>query len=311
MRWSWWCGLVLIVAACGKSQSKLVFHAPSEEGGAGAGAQGGTSSGTDGAGEAGTATGGTGAPAGGRSSAGGTKAAGTAGDGASSGTGAAGSAGSEPASGGRVSAGGTPGSAGESEAGAAGAPAEVCEGEYLACGCGCCGGTEPRTLCYYPDNGDRLARIESEDKGLAMSQSCESAGCGIGLSYVCCAMPEADATATYEVTSYIGGLDHVEIARTGSDGRCASIKLSRPGTDQDDYPLVVPADWTLEAPTEFACGQTTSKRWALGALGSISFGDSGACSVSFDATLFFLSETGTVDSVRFVGQDLAVPGFCP
>jgi cell wall-associated NlpC family hydrolase len=57
---------------------------------------------------------------------------------------------------------------------------------YVACGCGCCGGTTPRQECIYHSKGDDLAKIEASDRKSAKSPICRTAGCSLGTEYVYC-----------------------------------------------------------------------------------------------------------------------------
>lgn len=58
--------------------------------------------------------------------------------------------------------------------------------EYVACGCGCCKGEEPRKECLYRSKGDDIQKIIEEDKQSARSSSCNYAGCASGIKYTYC-----------------------------------------------------------------------------------------------------------------------------
>jgi hypothetical protein len=57
---------------------------------------------------------------------------------------------------------------------------------YVACGCGCCGGTEPKEQCLYHSKGDNVEKIKQEDKVVAASDVCKVAGCSHGIKYKYC-----------------------------------------------------------------------------------------------------------------------------
>lgn len=59
-------------------------------------------------------------------------------------------------------------------------------GKYLACGCGCCGGTTPKEQCLYKSKGESLEKIQQEDEKLRSSSSCGLMGCSLGVSYKYC-----------------------------------------------------------------------------------------------------------------------------
>ena len=52
--------------------------------------------------------------------------------------------------------------------------------EYVACGCGCCGGTEPKGECLYHAKGDDMGKIIADDGLLGKSPDCAYMGCSIG-----------------------------------------------------------------------------------------------------------------------------------
>lgn len=55
---------------------------------------------------------------------------------------------------------------------------------YIACGCGCCRGVEPREVCVA--NEEELAEKSAEDKLAAAAESCAYAGCAAGTIYRIC-----------------------------------------------------------------------------------------------------------------------------
>ena len=58
--------------------------------------------------------------------------------------------------------------------------------EYVACGCGCCGGIEPKESCLYHSNGDNMRIIIFNDKLQANNPSCPNMGCSFPTKYVYC-----------------------------------------------------------------------------------------------------------------------------
>ena len=59
--------------------------------------------------------------------------------------------------------------------------------EYIACGCGCCGGLEPReTRCLYRARGESLDAIIAQDRRARSSPHCAVAGCAMGVRYRYC-----------------------------------------------------------------------------------------------------------------------------
>ena len=69
-------------------------------------------------------------------------------------------------------------------------PLGGCVGNYVACGCGCCGpspGSGAESRCYYPTEGDRLSSIMSDDLATRGGPACANVGCTLGILYQCCA----------------------------------------------------------------------------------------------------------------------------
>ncbi len=58
--------------------------------------------------------------------------------------------------------------------------------EYIACGCGCCGGVEPVVKCLYHSKGDDIQKIIEEDKKQAQDPICPTAGCSQPIKYIYC-----------------------------------------------------------------------------------------------------------------------------
>jgi hypothetical protein len=210
---------------------------------------------------------------------------------------------------------------GESKGGTAGANggsgggAVACEGPYVACGCGCCGSEPMEAACYYPDRGDDLATIVSEDEAERMSTSCAMAGCSLGMRFHCCPVPWGDlAPGTYEGTGYIGALDRIRITRTSPEDRCTELSLVDGGMNRDPVLVEPPDGWAVEATADYACedrnsAAASSRRTAIGGLGTVSWADPSRCALSVDVTLFFLNADGGVDAVRLLAPAVPVPLF--
>jgi hypothetical protein len=72
-----------------------------------------------------------------------------------------------------------------------GNPASICGQPqkgvaYFACGCGCCGGVQPKRQCLYRSKGDNLEAIIQNDKESKKNPGCALAGCSLGTKYVYC-----------------------------------------------------------------------------------------------------------------------------
>ncbi len=57
---------------------------------------------------------------------------------------------------------------------------------YIACGCGCCGASEPVIQCLYGSNGDSIESVVAKDKAIAKSPECPKAGCSMPIKYEYC-----------------------------------------------------------------------------------------------------------------------------
>lgn len=57
---------------------------------------------------------------------------------------------------------------------------------YVACGCGCCGGNEPKEQCLYHSKGDDINKLIESDKKIQVSKSCALMGCSFGIKYRYC-----------------------------------------------------------------------------------------------------------------------------
>ncbi|WP_338277617.1 hypothetical protein [Corallococcus caeni] len=71
------------------------------------------------------------------------------------------------------------------------APPVDCGATYVACGCGCCGGVEPKVQCLSCANGDDLQALIAKDQEAKKDPQCAVAGCSVGTKYVYCDAPPA------------------------------------------------------------------------------------------------------------------------
>ncbi|MBK8467247.1 MAG: hypothetical protein IPL32_15625 [Chloracidobacterium sp.] len=56
---------------------------------------------------------------------------------------------------------------------------------FIACGCGCCGGTIPMKKCIYRSKGDDIKKLVEEDR-IWTGPQCATVGCSPGIKYVYC-----------------------------------------------------------------------------------------------------------------------------
>src|SRR6187399_2018391 len=322
MRWVAWCAACSLLA-CGQSHGGAGTRDSNSRGGqSAAGSAGlterGGSSGTDpeggspgrggdtlgssaGAGGAAGMDGGRGSTAG----AAGTLIGGSAGSGGFAGASLAGMGGMPPNAG----ASGATGNGGA--AGAAGAPVALCE-EYVACGCGCCGGdTTPTLTCFYPDRGDTLERIMADDEALAMDPTCANSGCAKGTRYVCCVPPSDERASTYRTdTSHSDASDRIVLIAADADDNCVAFALSST-LEPPKVPIEVPAGWHMEvASTGFTCSSIYNfpqQRIAMGGEGFVRFTAPDQCAIDFDVTLYFYVGVDEVEATRLVGHGVPTP----
>jgi len=67
------------------------------------------------------------------------------------------------------------------------ASATVALQQYVDCGCGCCGGTEPTDKCLYKSKGDSIENVIGRSKKNPPSEhTCAVAGCSKGVRYRYC-----------------------------------------------------------------------------------------------------------------------------
>ncbi|HTQ04201.1 MAG TPA: hypothetical protein VMI54_10100 [Polyangiaceae bacterium] len=315
-----WCGLIVALAACGKSRA----HSPSTQGPgtggvagatAGAGAAAGSAVTEAGGGESGASAGGTGGTSGRAGGNGGAAASGGTSGRASSTAGSAGTT-----SGGRTNAGGSGGAAGTAgavsstcttnDAGAAGAGDAEC-GEYLECGCGGCCTTvtmDPQSRCYFPEVGESVAELRCEDEAARAAPTCMNQACSSGLLHVCCVRdpdtgPDKDGGYVANIdTSATPGYTYLSITRTDASGEDSGIELlETPGGNP--FPLSVPAGFST---LSFYDSVEGIERPVIGVIGSLDFGAGPGETLDVDFTLFALGAGNTIVKVRFKAKDVPI-----
>jgi hypothetical protein len=189
--------------------------------------------------------------------------------------------------------------------------ADICTGEYTACGCGCCGGTTVLTKCYYPSLGESIAAITAQDEAAKSSSNCAFAGCSIAVHNVCCApaAPETPSSATYALDWYSGDLDHLSISKSGTD--CSMLSFARSMVIRTPaLRISTPPSWAVSMARFGTCGDGGVLDEAKGAIGTLAFRVSGTlCMADLHATLFAFTTSGEVKTSRFDVDGLQVPVY--
>ena len=187
----------------------------------------------------------------------------------------------------------------------------VCSGDYTACGCGCCGGAQAASRCYYPSLGETIAAITAQDQADKNATNCSLVGCSLGVHYVCCAegAPESPSSATYMADGYSGGLDHVTITKSGSD--CATLSFARPMTGtSSSLKIALPSSWGVVSAGFGTCGDAGAMDQAKGGVGTLALRANGSqCLADLHATVFAFAADGTVKSARLDVDGVAVTGL--
>lgn len=190
-------------------------------------------------------------------------------------------------------------------------PAPGCTDDYLACGCGCCGGTTPTNVCYYPELGETTAIFAAQDAQVRQSTNCATVGCALGRRYLCCVAgtPEPAGSASYTADGYMGDANHLTIHKSGAD--CAELALAGPTTGGDDrLPLQTNGSWKLAFARLGACvdgGPTESARGILGTIVTRKAG--GGCVVDVHVSLFTFTTTGEVETGRLDADGVPIDGI--
>jgi hypothetical protein len=181
------------------------------------------------------------------------------------------------------------------------------ETSYHACGCGCCAGAlgEIPSACYYPSLGETVDILRQQDEAAAADPNCANVGCSLGTRFVPCETGSVDPEDTlYEVSVYVGALDHLTILRSDAAGRCTRLSLSSPSAvNASPFALDLPESWELSV-MDYACADessaaASSRRAWIGGLGSLSFVQQTECNADLSFTLFFEMSDGSVEGVPF------------
>jgi hypothetical protein len=132
------------------------------------------------------------------------------------------------------------------------------------------------------------------------------------VEYVCCPSTAAIAgPAEYEATVIPGGIDRLVIERTGDDGRCSKLSIANRAASPAGVFEIETSNWDAELGQDGGC-TGTGARTAVGGFGHVRWGGQ-PCVVEFDFTLFFSSESGAFEGIRFSAEDIPVlgGGGCP
>ena len=186
----------------------------------------------------------------------------------------------------------------------------LCPGEYDACGCGCCDSTPTNTACYYPTAGDTLEAIKAADDEVRATTNCLTAGCSFGTRYVCClpAAPDPPGSATYQVSPWSGGLDHLDISKSGAD--CAHLGFASGRDAHPDYRVETPEGWTVLSAMIDDCGDGGTGDWPDGALGTLVFRQAeGLCLADVHVTLYAFTAAGEVRTIRVDVEGAELPAM--
>ena len=194
-----------------------------------------------------------------------------------------------------------------------------CSGSYMACGCGCCGGTAAVPTCYYPGAGDSLSTIMANDQTASHSSSCATVGCSQGQQYLCCtaAAQESSIAAQYSATYMVSDLqDRITLTKTGTNGTCATFSIGTPvpAGSTTKFPVTTPSQWNVSGyPAGGTCSDGGTGNRAIGALGSVTLVPSGStCTLTAHMTLFFAVDASSpVTTIRIDTDALPIAGGLP
>jgi hypothetical protein len=186
----------------------------------------------------------------------------------------------------------------------------VCASPYLSCVCQCCPSAPRDAACYYPSAGETLQAIKDKEAADRNVVNCAGAGCSSGTRYVCCmpAAPEPASAATYSASAYSGDMDNLTIRKVGTP--CAQILLSRPAKTRAGFHLDGASGWGLMAANFGVCPEGSYVQSVEGALGTVEFrGEGNNCEVDVHMTLYDLSATGEMKTIRMDIDGLSVTGL--
>lgn len=185
----------------------------------------------------------------------------------------------------------------------------MCTGTYDACQCLCCSTDQLAPTCYFPTLGETADAIRT-----AYEASKNPANCGPGscsrtiVRYVCCtpADPEPSSSATYVATGGVGGIDHLNITKTGAN--CVSLSFADGTRAQPALNIDSGGDWAVSAGSFGPCGDASAQTQIQGALGTMTFRKDGSdCVADLHATLFAIDDAGTITTARMDGDGIKMP----
>ena len=194
--------------------------------------------------------------------------------------------------------------------------AASCGADYLACGCGCCGGPPAGALprCYYASAGESAATVQAADLATKNATNCNLVGCALGVQYTCCAdlAPDPTNAATYAAGYGSSNGGEISIVRNGpweKYGASQITLVNSPTQARAGYQLTLPGTWGVEFAVVLSQGAAATPNNAIGGHGAIRIGASGTdCVLDAHLTLFFtdVGTTSPVKSVRFDVDDLVI-----
>lgn len=186
----------------------------------------------------------------------------------------------------------------------------ACTGEFDACGCTCCDGTTPTSVCYYPTLGETTTALRAADEQVRQSTNCEMAGCSLGKRYVCCApgTPEPTGSASYTADGYIGGLNHLIVTKSGLD--CAVLDLTQGASGDERMALAAPEGWRILGAKLGTCSDGGPSQSVSGVVGSLLIRKvTDGCVVDVHASLFAFSSTGQMKTTRLDADGVPIGGM--
>jgi hypothetical protein len=196
------------------------------------------------------------------------------------------------------------------------APKASCEGDYLACGCGCCEDLSDsrQATCYYPEYGDSLAAIIAEDTRIKSQASCANAGCERGKRHVCCVSAPPLGKGLYDA-SYSGPDSAlIRIIKSDAEAGCSDFTLSLFGKASLSSLASHGFNWMGGAHYS-PCGVVANAPRAIGVTGDISSrANASTCLLDVHVTVFYGLPAGDVQPVRFDvdGLDAGLMAYeCP
>lgn len=120
--------------------------------------------------------------------------------------------------------------------------------------------------------------LVAADEAQRQSPSCASAGCSLGVRYLCCKAPAPESLpATYSASLVIGGYDRIQVVKMGTEF-CPRLTFTD-GTSGLRTALDGLPGWNLEAGSYMSCLMSSVPQNVVGASGSIKTRASGSSCV--------------------------------